>query len=470
MNRTALFVIPAYLLIVTVFVGYVGSKMKSYKDFALGGGTLPWYIIAGTMFAAMIGGGVMIGYVGRYYTIGMEWGWMSFGIFAGYLFLLLYAGARIKRLGLFTVGDIFRVRYGRTAKIAVSIMNLVANFAVYCAMLASFTAIMNGYVGLDRDTAMIFGLLLFIVSASLGGLKGVAYADLVQSFLIIAGVFIVGILAYQHAGGFAGLSKLDPSLLNPFTPNIPPFKMFGYVLSLMLMVTVSQSTIIQKLNACRSEAEAKKALFCVAVAVSISLIFLISLMGLSARVIYGTSITSEDQVIVKLLSGLNPIVSVIYSAAIVAAILTTANSMLISASMTFSVDLVKDHCPQIPDKKLVLLSKFFILAVASIGFILVRFVPQVIKWILITYTMQACLFVPLYGGFISKKPTSLSAVLAIVFSGVGVIFWELNKMPFGVHSVFIALGFGLVGMLIGMCAGKTATEEQQRVVDLFTQK
>ena len=41
MNRTALFVIPAYLLIVTVFVGYVGSKMKSYKDFALGGGTLP---------------------------------------------------------------------------------------------------------------------------------------------------------------------------------------------------------------------------------------------------------------------------------------------------------------------------------------------------------------------------------------------------------------------------------------------
>jgi len=80
------------------------------------------------------------------------------------------------------------------------------------------------------------------------------------------------------------------------------------------------------------------------------------------------------------------------------------------------------------------------------------------------------LFVPLYGGFISKKPTSLSAVLAIVFSGVGVIFWELNKMPFGVHSVFIALGVGLVGMLIGMCAGKTATEEQQRVVDLFTQK
>ena len=113
MNRLAAIIIPSYIVLMVIIMIVIGRKSKStMKEYALGGGGLPWYVTAGTIVASLVGGGTMIGYVGSYYAFGMEWVWMGVGLSLAILFIAFVTGPRIKNLDLTSVAEIFALRYG----------------------------------------------------------------------------------------------------------------------------------------------------------------------------------------------------------------------------------------------------------------------------------------------------------------------------------------------------------------------
>lgn len=101
MNRLAAVIIPSYIILMVIIMMIVGRKSKStMKEYALGGGGLPWFVTAGTIVASLVGGGTMIGYVGSYYQYGMQWVWLGFGLSVAILFIAFVTGPRIKNLEL----------------------------------------------------------------------------------------------------------------------------------------------------------------------------------------------------------------------------------------------------------------------------------------------------------------------------------------------------------------------------------
>lgn len=285
MNYLAAIIIPAYIALMVLIMVIVGRKSSnSLKDYALAGGGLPWFVTAGTIVASLIGGGTMIGYVGSYYTVGMEWVWMGLGLASAILFIALVTGSRIKNLNLTSVAEILLYVMG---KCPFDCMPADYDWRLcgFCGMISSLARILSGYVGLSYNVAMILSVVVFVISTSLGGFKGMAYTDVIQSILIVVGVAVVGIMAFVKAGGFSGLSTLPENYTNPFATNIPAMTMIGNVLALAGMNFVSQSAIIQKVNATRSPGDAKRALVVVAICQTLVVSLLISSMGLSARVI-----------------------------------------------------------------------------------------------------------------------------------------------------------------------------------------
>lgn len=122
-------------------------------------------------------------------------------------------------------------------------------------------------------------------------------------------------------------------------------------------------------------------------------------------------------------------IAALYAAAIVAAVLTSANAMLISSSVVFSNDFYKALHPNVSDKSLVRVSKLYIFASCMVGYVLVRFIPGVISYIMLTYTISTCLVVALYGGLLFKAPTPMSGILSLTFSIVSALTWEVMKTP-----------------------------------------
>lgn len=468
MINSSMIIIPIYLVIITLIIVFIGRNVKTYKDFAVGGGKLPWYVVSGTILATAIGGGTLIGYVGSYYSLGLQWFWMALGLSVANIVMALFMAGRVNSLGQYTLPDLLKLRYGKKARIAGAVIVILGEFAVVCAMLASFGAMLSGYLGFSFDISIIVGAALFIITATLGGLVGVAYTDAIQSILIIGGVVVVGILSFVKAGGFAGFSALDPNLTNLFAENAPRSTMVGNVVSIVFLTFVSQSIFFQRVNACANPKDAKKAVLFSSILIFIcSGLFILS-MGIGARVILGEGLQG-NAVLGALLSKMPPIIASLYAAAIIAAILTTSNSLLLSTSMNVARDIFQEANKDISDKKLMSISKIYIVIATVIALVVVKFNSSIIRWIIIAYTLNACLFVPMYSGLFWKKPNETAGLLSLAISGIGTVAWEIAGAPFGIHSVFVGVGLGIVGLIIGILVGSEPTKEQLEVVDTFKQ-
>jgi Na+/proline symporter len=398
----------------------------------------------------------------------MEWGWMGIGIGISLLFIAFFVAQRVKNLNQTTVADMLVIRYGTGARCVAAGIIMIGDFAVFSAMIASFRKMISGYIGLSSGIALVITVLIFMISANMGGIKGIAYTDLVQSIIILLGVVLVGFMAFSRAGGFVGISQLGSKMLNPFTPNIPAFTMIGNVVSLVGMFFVSQSTLMQKINSTKSPEDARKAVVTMAITVTIGIVVFIGMMGISSRVLFGNSISNPDDVIVTLLSSMPVILGTLYAAAIISAVLTTANAMLLSSSMSFSNDLLRTFKPDATDKLLLVSSKLYIVAACALGYIVVQYIPGVITWILLAYTIQASLIIPLYAGLLWKRPSGRAGFISLLISGLSILIWEFIGKPFGIHSVFIGLATAAIALLLATFADKkSATPEQQLVVEAF---
>jgi SSS family solute:Na+ symporter len=465
MDIFAVVIIPVYLAAIVAIIVYTGRRVKTFKDYALASNQLPWYVVSGTILATFIGGGTMLGFVGSYYHYGVQWFWMCLGTSLSHLFMAYYLAQRVRRFNLYTIADIFYKRYGESTKRISGVINAIVGVAVGFAMTASFAAIFSGYVGIPREIAIIIGAVLFAATATLGGLIGVAYTDAIQCLLILAGALVVGIVSFVKAGGFAGIATIPPNLLNFGSGNIPWFSFFATIIASVGVGLADQATIFQRVNATKTPQAARKATIVFAWSCFGVFIFM-GIMGLSGRVLLGEGV-DENIVVAELLKLINPVFSGLYAAAVIAAVLTTANSMYLSASMSFSRDIVQSVKPDLSDKAMLIISKLFVWIMAGISFFVIRFQPSIMRYIMLGYTCVSCMIVPLYGGLLSKKATPASGFWSLTLSIAAVLIWELAGKPFGIDSMYVALAIGIIAFLAGFGRKVKSTEEQLSMVDIF---
>ena len=477
-SSMTLAIVLVYLAIITGIIIWTGTKAKkTYKDFALGGNDIPWLVVAGTMFATTVGGGTMIGYVGNYKALGLQWMWVpTTGFCLGMVLAGFVLAPRLRALNQVTTGDMLGIRYGNTAKMIASGLNCLGEIAVVVSMSSSFATMAGGYLGLNYDAALIGGIIIFYISATLGGLKGVAWTDAIQAIIIFFTVVIVAVLSWgslQQAGGFAAIPA---NLMDPFAENMNWLTMSGNIISALLMSVCMQSLFIQRINATKSASDAKKATLFNAVMCGAFMVFGIGLIGVTASITTPPE-ASGNNVITAILADMPTILGALYASSIIAAVLTTANSMLLSCSMCIVRDFMGVVKPELKndDKKQLLYSKVIMAVVAILSIFVVKAAPSIMSWILMVYTIIGCLAFPLYYGLMSKKPTPLSGVLGLAMGGGVAIIWEALNMfkarpeaLANVHAVWFGLLFGIIGCFIGNFSSKKSTPEQLAAVDAFS--
>lgn len=466
MNTISIVVVLGYLTLIIGTILYNGQKSKkSFKDYALAGGKLPWFVICGTIVASTIGGGSLMGFVGSFYEYGTMYFWMCIGSFASYLILIFYLSERINRLKVYTIADIFEMRYGKGAQLVSGFINMFVGVAVGFGMLSSFSSLLSNYIGLEATLSRVIGALLFAITVTMGGLAGAAVTGTIQAVVVIGGALIISATAFMNAGGAQGISQLPANLLDMGAQNIPPFLFWGMVASSFFGNFADQAALFQRINAARTPRDAKKAILLGSIMITVCMA-LVMVMGLSARVILGEGIGGND-VISELLKTMNPVVSGVYVAAIIAAVIMTANAMYLSASMTFSKDLLKQFKPDLSDKAMVTASRIFVWVMVAVGYVIITYQPSIMKWILIGYASISCLVLPLYGGLVTKKATPASGKWSLALSIAGVIIWEVLGSPWDINSMFIALILGVIGFIAGFYNKKGVTQEQLELVDRF---
>lgn len=200
-------VFSIYALFIIGLGLWVSRKKKGEEqnstDYFLAGKTLPWYAIGASLIASNISAEQIIGMSGSGFSIGMAIA--AYELMAAITLLLVakYFLPIYLNKGIFTMPQFLLMRYDNRIK------TLMAFFWLILYVFVNLTAViylgaltLNTVVGISFNWAIISLAAFSVLYSVYGGLKAVAYTDVVQVvFLIIGGIMVTYISLDLVSGG-----------------------------------------------------------------------------------------------------------------------------------------------------------------------------------------------------------------------------------------------------------------------------
>ena len=207
----------SFILFFVVVIGLSVWKSRRVKgsdenssDFFLGGRSLSWPLIGISIVAANISTEQMVGMAGSAAGgVGLA---VSSWQLLGSVFIVIISMTllpRFLRAGIYTMPEFLEYRYNRAARGIMAVMTVIIYAVVMLpAVLYSGGVTLRAIVGIPLWQGVIIIGAIGMVYSTFGGLKAIAWADLVQGLALLAGgllVFFLGLKA--SADGMPSLWK-----------------------------------------------------------------------------------------------------------------------------------------------------------------------------------------------------------------------------------------------------------------------
>ena len=163
-----------FVIIALYMVGMIGigvwstRRSKNNEDFLVAGRRLGPTLYAGTMAAVVLGGASTVGAVGLGYQYGISGMWLVFSIGCGILLLSLVFAAWINRLEVYTVAQMFELRYGPGASRLTGVVMAAYTFMLSVTSTVAYGTIFAVLFDLDRVPAILLGGGVVIAYSVLG--------------------------------------------------------------------------------------------------------------------------------------------------------------------------------------------------------------------------------------------------------------------------------------------------------------
>ncbi|MGB6867239.1 MAG: sodium:solute symporter family protein [Candidatus Aminicenantaceae bacterium] len=452
-----LITIIVYLLILFVFGLRIVKRLKKKEDFLVAGRSLTAPVLVGTLLATWMGSGDIFSVSDLSYNhgfsslIGSSGGWLG-------IIIVFFIAGRVRRFGQFTVPDILEVRYNKWARVLGTITTIIAYVTIVSYQFRGGGWVLNiiteGRV--QEKHAMALVAVFVITYTLLAGMLSVAYLDVLNGILMITAIFISVPFLIHHVGGMdyivANVTPRSHSMLG----NMTMVQAMGYFVPTLLLA-LGNGNMYQRFFSAKNENEAKKSVIGWVIGVILLGIALQSLAVIGSSYFKGLEAEEAGKIILLVAhKGVPVAVGCALIAAVVAIIISTANSFLLVPATNVVRDIYQRFInPDLPDKKMILLSRTVVIVLGIISFSLISFFPRILDAAYAAYTVYGAGITPaLMAVFFWKRATVSGGVLSILGGLSVTIIWEvLTKIqghpPLSVPAVYPALLCSLV-LLFGV--------------------
>ena len=344
----------ALLLIAYKLSNKENASSSAENNYFLAGSSLPWWAIGASLIAANISAEQIIGMSGSGYAIGMaiaSYEWMAAVtlLLVGKYLLPIFLERKI-----YTMPQFLDQRYDHRVRLTMSI------FWIGVYVFVNLTSILwLGALAIETITGInlvagMFALGSFsLIYSVYGGLRVVAFTDIIQVVLLIFGGLLVVYVLLQEIGGegqemaaFLSLAGEVPSkfdmILSKGDPNYASLPGISVLLGGMWIMNLSywgfNQYIIQRALAAKNLAEAQKGIIFAAF-LKILMPIIVVLPGILVFIV-NSNLESPDQAYPTAMSFLPVGIKGLVFAALMAAIVSSLSSMSNSIATIFTVDVL----------------------------------------------------------------------------------------------------------------------------------
>ncbi len=352
----------SYVLLV-IFLGYWVSREKkghekNAKDYFLASKSLPWWAIGASLIASNISAEQFIGMSGSGFDIGLaiaSYEWMAAAtlLIVAKFFLPIFL-----KKGIYTMPQFLEQRFDSRVRTSLAIFWIGLYIFVNLTSVLYLTALaLKEIIGIELEIAII-GLALFAVAYSIyGGLKAVAWVDVLQVTFLIGGGLVTTYIALNAVsngeGVFEGLKVLYQKAPEKFdmifTKEHRAYEYLPGISVLLGGMWIANLNywgcnqyIIQRALAAKSINEAQKGI-AFAGYLKIILPLVVVIPGIVAFILKA-DIAKPDEAYPWLLNTFTgPGIKGLAFAALIAAAVSSLSSMMNSASTIFTMDLYQPY-------------------------------------------------------------------------------------------------------------------------------
>ena len=459
-------------VIATVFVVYLsilaGLALWSRKEtttmsgYFIAGKKLPPWVVAFSTNATGESGWLLLGLTGMGYAVGVHAYWVVAGEVTGIAAAWLLMSRRLKRLadehGSITVPDVLASHFKDKNHVLRIISTLIILSMVVTYVAAQMVATgkaFSGFTELSYGAGVLLGASVIIIYTLVGGYKAVAWTDLIQGLLLLVGLIAVPLAAVSAAGGWDAvlgtLQAEDPALLSPWGPDGKGVKAFIAVASFLAIGVgfIGVPQLMVRFMSARSEQSLLPAMI-----ISITVILLFDLgavtAGLAGRALF-PGLEDPEGILPLLATELfSPVFAGVLMVVVLAAIMSTADSLLIMASSAVVRDyLQKIRLSERPDAQLARIGKYVTLIIGVIGVVFALNESPLIFWFVIFAWngLGAAFGPPLICALWYPKTTLRGAIIGMVGGFLTTVLWVLFMKPYTYDLLEIIPGF-IVGMTL----------------------
>ena len=426
---------------ILVGIGWWASReSRSVSGFYVAGKKLPSWVSAFSSTTTGESGWLLLGLTGMGYLVGFHALWIVLGEVIGVALAWSMVARPFKeftdRYDAITVPDYLADRF-RDRVHAIRIVSAVIIFSmVWAYTSAQLTAsgkAFSSFLGTSYEGGVLIGAAVIFLYTSIGGFKAVAYSDVLQGVLMFLCLLALPIVGIRQAGGWSEVTRaigsIDPALLNPMGEH--GLTVTGAMSALSFagigLAFLGAPQLLTRFMSARNRGQILEG---GVIAVLCIIVFDIGavLTGVAGRVLF-PGLADPETVLPTMSTELFPaIVAGVILVVVLAAIMSTVDSLLILASSAVVRDVFQKVLrPDFSDRQLSLIGRILTIVIGLGGLAVALPESRMIFWfVLFAWSGLASAFTPVVLCSLFWRGTTRAGALSGMIAGfLAAVLWTL---------------------------------------------
>lgn len=360
--------------------------------------------VGASILVSCVGASATLGMIGMAFSVGTPAFWWLGAGAVGLVLLSVLLAPAVRETGAYTMPQLVESVLGTAARPLISLVIAVAWTAILAAQFSALVQVLHSMTGLAQGLCLGVGFLL-VVCHTLGGQAAIMRADTIQAAVLIGALLTILAWLWAHNPGWAAAAPVQAA-----NASFPPEKLVYYLVVVGANYLVCPMLFGRLLSA-RDAGSARKGGLYGALGIAMCAVIIVSI-GLACKGLLPAD-TPADAVLTSALSGLLPYwMHLIVSLALLSAIVSSADSCLVTAGTVLSHDLLGRD-----DSRT---GRFCILGLGCAGMLLSLWGKGVIGFLLMAYDIYACgVVLPVFIGLLLRKHAKMNSRAACAAILVG---------------------------------------------------
>ncbi len=381
----------------------------------LAGRSLPLVLSSAAMFATWFGSETVFGASSEFLKGGL------YGViedpFGAALCLVLFGAffaRKLYNLNLLTLGDFFKVRYGRSTELTASLFLAIPYIGYIAAQLVAMGLILHVVTGLVLWQGVLASAVVVTLYTYVGGMWAISITDFIQSIIIIVGLVVVAVILAEKAGGMETVLSKIPQEDLKFFPDFNLKDIVTYVAawSVLGLGSIPSQDVFQRAMSSGSAKTAVQSCY-FAAGLYLTIAMLPIFISLCTEQLYGdqggdTQLALPNMVLMHTTMP----VQILFFGSLLSAIMSTASSAILAPASIFSENVVKPLLRhRLDDRHFLILTRVSVLLFGAIATLMACLRSNIYELVGESSILSlVSLLVPLVMGLYWKKANHIGAL------------------------------------------------------------